>query len=170
MAVLALLLTALASRGAAQAPAPLRLPWDIPRAEAAAQLQGAGFLRDTAAGPHLAPAATGGFQRIAADPGASTYTRVARGLTESVFMRGGDGAPVQLFYSAFGDSAEVRAKLDAVAADAASRLGTPTNARGLRLWRTGDGGRLTVPSHPSRLADRRHHFVVLFHHPTGQVP
>lgn len=154
---IALVLSLLATGAAAQAPAALRLPLDLPAAQAAAQLEAAGFRRGTGDNSRIEQLSGGGFRRVAADPSVSTYTRVAGDVTESVFMRAGEGAPVQLFYSAYGDSAGVHARLADAAAGIAGRAGD---------------GRLTLPARPSRLGDRRYQFAVLFHRPraTQAVP
>jgi hypothetical protein len=152
----ALILSLVAATGAAaQTPAPLPLPLDLPAAQAAAQLEGAGFRRSTTDNSRSEPLPGGGSRRIAADPSASTYTRVAGDVTESVFMRAGETGPAHLFYSAFGDSAGVHARLATAAADVARRSGD---------------GRLTVPASPSRLADGRYQFTVLFHRPRAAPP
>ena len=150
---IALVFSLLASGAAAQAP--LRLPLDLPAAQSAAQLEAAGFRRSTTDNSRSERLPGGGFRRIAADPSASTYLRVAGDVTESVFMRAGEAGPAQLFYSAFGDSAGVHARLAAVAAGVAGR---------------GGDGRLTVPARPSRMADGRYQFTVLFYRPRATPP
>ncbi len=165
LAAAVLLCSAVLSGGgaAAQAPTPFHLPWDVSAAEGAARLEAAGFRRRSGDDSRYVQSPGGGFRRVAGDPSVSTYTRSAGGVSESVLLRAGDGAPAHLFYSAVGDSAALQAKLDAVAGDAAARLGAPAGERGLRVWRPGGEARLTVPSRPTRLPDHRSQFVVLFY-------
>ena len=156
------LLALFASTASAQAGQSVRLPWDLPAAQASAQLERSGFRRGAADGSAYVAAPGGGFRRVAGDSSVSTYLRDSGGVAESIFMRARAGRPAQLFYSVVGDSAAVHAKLAAAAADAAGRLGTGAVERGLPTWHPADGQRLTVPSRPTRLPDNRFQFVVLF--------
>ena len=156
-----------AERAAAQRPASLRLPWDVPAAEGATQLLSAGFTRRAVEDRHLR---TGnGFRRTPGDAALATYTRSAGGVTESVMVRSeGGGPPAHLVYTAVGDSAALQARLDAVAADA-GRLGAPAAERALRVW-TANAGRLTVPQRPSRLPHGGYQVAVFFIRGRGGVP
>ncbi|HEX8360397.1 MAG TPA: hypothetical protein VF613_09830 [Longimicrobium sp.] len=144
-----------ATGAAAQAPAPLRLPLDVSAAQAAAQLEAAGFRRRAADPPYNERLPSGGTRRVAADPAVSTHTRVAGDVTESVFMRAGETGPAQLFYSAYGDSAGVHARFAGVAGGVAGRSGD---------------GRLVVPARPSRLTDGSYQFTIVFHRPRATPP
>lgn len=148
-----------------QASTPLHLPWDVPTAVAAEQLEQAGFRRRPSDSFRYVRAAGGQFQRVAADTSVTTYLRNAGGVSETVFMRRVGGQTVQMVYSAVGDSAALQARLDAVGADAVTRLGPGRRVGGLRVWDAANGGRYNVPAAPYPLPDTRRQFVVLFYRP-----
>ena len=156
-----LLVQLIAGSAAAQALPSFRLPWDLTTAQAAAHLQSNGFVHQPGASVRLVQDAPGRIRRVE-DASAASYTRRAAGVSERVFVRSDGGAPTQQFYTVIGDSATLQTRLEALAADAAGRLGLSTGEGGLRVWRPA-GARLVVPVRPSRLPDGRYQATVLFH-------
>ena len=158
------ILTVLASGAAAQAPQSMRLPWNAPPGQAAAQLERAGFQRQAGAAAYERSGSSMAPRRLAPDTSAATYTRASGAVKESVFLRTRGGQPVQLFYTAVGDSAALQAKIDQAAADATVQFGPGAVSGKARTWGAAGGQQLSLPSRPSRARDE-YHLTILYYRP-----
>ena len=157
-------MTLFAAGVAAQAPQSMRLPWNAPPGQAAAQLEQAGFQRRPGSAAYLGSTASAAPRRLAPDTSAASYTRGSGGLKESVFLRTRGGNAVQLFYTAVGDSAALQAKLDEASANASAQFGPGAASGNARTWQAAGGGRLTLPTRPSRARDE-YHLTILYYRP-----
>lgn len=166
LAAMPLALILMAGTAAAQAPAAPPLAWNAPPAEAAMQLERAGFRRLAGESRRYQAPRGGRFQEVAADTSQSTYSREKGRVSESVFIRRRAGQTVQMVYSATGDSASLQSKLEAVLADQAGRLGVAASQGPQRVWTMEGGRRLSVPVRPFALPDgATYQFMVLYHQP-----
>jgi hypothetical protein len=130
-----------------------------------AQLEQAGFRRDTGDRSRYVYTSEAGVRRSPADTALVTYSRASGTLKESVLVRTRAGRTVQMSYSATGDSASLQQKADEAAADAGRKLGPDTRRGIVRSWQGGDGQRFSAPARPSRLPDTRYQITLLYYRP-----